>query len=184
MHCARRYFTGYGALARSAAIPPLTEAMAEALDAVHFTALRVALKQEFRVGDVQFVNNLAVLHSREGYVDGPGMRCVFILSPLSFLSNILELHLLIPLSRSPETNLTEAKKTQAPPRPALAPRPGERVGDACGPPPRAVGPRVRRRAPGPRRLPARARRAERGECRHGEGSIVGRGEGTGGRTRE
>jgi hypothetical protein len=81
MHCARRYFTGYGELARSNAIPPISEAMAEALDAVHFTASSVGLRQEFRVGDVQFVNNLAVLHAREGYVDGPGRRCVSLSSP-------------------------------------------------------------------------------------------------------
>jgi len=41
---------------------------------VHFTASRAALRLEFREGDVQFVNNLAVLHAREGYVDGPGRQ--------------------------------------------------------------------------------------------------------------
>jgi hypothetical protein len=76
MHCARRYFTGYGELARSKDIPPISEAMAEALDAVYFTASRAALRLEFREGDVQFVNNLAVLHAREGYVDGPGRQYV------------------------------------------------------------------------------------------------------------
>ncbi|KZZ98366.1 Taurine catabolism dioxygenase TauD/TfdA [Moelleriella libera RCEF 2490] len=68
---ARRSFTGYWGLPRTASIPPITEAQAEALDAVHFTAEKHAVALEFRPGDVQFVNNLAVLHARGGFRDSP-----------------------------------------------------------------------------------------------------------------
>ncbi|EXJ68661.1 uncharacterized protein A1O5_08455 [Cladophialophora psammophila CBS 110553] len=48
---ARRYFTGFGPLPHSTAIPPITETQAEALDA--------------------YVNNLAVFHARDGFKDTP-----------------------------------------------------------------------------------------------------------------
>lgn len=66
---ARRTFTGFSALPRSPSIPPISEAQAEALDALHFTAAAHALTLDFRRGDVQFVNNLSVFHAREGYRD-------------------------------------------------------------------------------------------------------------------
>ncbi|OAQ64729.1 taurine catabolism dioxygenase [Pochonia chlamydosporia 170] len=66
---ARRAFTGYWGLPRSANIPAITEAQAEALDAVHFTAEKHALALEFRPGDIQFVNNLSIFHARGGFRD-------------------------------------------------------------------------------------------------------------------
>ncbi|EXU98398.1 taurine catabolism dioxygenase family protein [Metarhizium robertsii] len=66
---ARRSFTGYWGLPRSADIPAITEAQAEALDAVHFTAEKHALALEFRPGDIQFVNNLSIFHARGGFRD-------------------------------------------------------------------------------------------------------------------
>ncbi|RPA96220.1 Clavaminate synthase-like protein [Choiromyces venosus 120613-1] len=66
---ARRKFTGFKELPRSADIPPITEEMAEALDALHFTAEKFALELHFRRGDVQFINNLSVFHARDGYTD-------------------------------------------------------------------------------------------------------------------
>ncbi|KIW34525.1 uncharacterized protein PV07_01301 [Cladophialophora immunda] len=66
---ARRYFTGFGALPRSTAIPPITEAQAEALDAIHFLGERFNVELDFQQGDIQYVNNLAVFHARDGFKD-------------------------------------------------------------------------------------------------------------------
>ena len=71
---ARRYFTGFGALPRSTAIPPISEAQAEALDALHFLGERFNVGLEFKKGDVQYVNNLAVFHARDGFTDEEGRR--------------------------------------------------------------------------------------------------------------
>ncbi|KAH7367966.1 hypothetical protein B0T11DRAFT_276219 [Plectosphaerella cucumerina] len=63
----RRTLTGSEATPRSPSIPGMTAAQAEALDMVHFTAdaHRVAITP--RPGDMFFVNNLAVLHSRTAF---------------------------------------------------------------------------------------------------------------------
>ncbi|KAH8171200.1 taurine catabolism dioxygenase tauD, tfdA family protein [Sarocladium implicatum] len=66
---ARRYFVGFGALPRSEHIPPITEAQAEALDTLHFTGDKYCVNTEFQKGDIQYVNNLAVFHARDGFVD-------------------------------------------------------------------------------------------------------------------
>jgi len=66
---ARRIFTGYQALPRSPNIPPITEAQAEALDALHFLAERFHLGLDFRQGDVQYVNNLSIFHARDEFKD-------------------------------------------------------------------------------------------------------------------
>jgi hypothetical protein len=68
---ARRSFTGFGALPRSANIPAITEAQAEALDALHFLGERFNVGLDFRQGDVQYVNNLAVFHARDAFKDTP-----------------------------------------------------------------------------------------------------------------
>ncbi|EGX89135.1 taurine catabolism dioxygenase [Cordyceps militaris CM01] len=68
---ARRSFTGYWGLPRSADIPPITEAQAEALDALHFTAEKSAVSLEFQAGDIQFVNNLSIFHARGSFTDSP-----------------------------------------------------------------------------------------------------------------
>lgn len=54
---------------RSRKIPSITEAQAEALDAVHFGALKHSLKMRLDKGDMLLVNNLAVLHSRTAFQD-------------------------------------------------------------------------------------------------------------------
>lgn len=69
---ARRGFTGFLNLPRSQDIPPITEAQAEALDALHFLADRFSLTLDFQKGDVQYVNNLSIFHARDGFVDSPG----------------------------------------------------------------------------------------------------------------
>ncbi|KAH8843672.1 hypothetical protein MCOR07_005398 [Pyricularia oryzae] len=66
---ARRYLVGFGALPRSADVPPITEAQAEALDALHFLGERFHVATDFRKGDMQYVNNLAVFHARDGFRD-------------------------------------------------------------------------------------------------------------------
>ncbi|RMD40168.1 hypothetical protein DV735_g4956, partial [Chaetothyriales sp. CBS 134920] len=66
---ARRLFTGFGALPRSANIPPISEAQAEALDALHFLGERFNIGLNFKKGDIQYVNNLAVFHARDGFTN-------------------------------------------------------------------------------------------------------------------
>ncbi|CAK7237948.1 hypothetical protein SBRCBS47491_010217 [Sporothrix bragantina] len=66
---ARRSFTGYWGLPRSSDIPPITEAQAEALDAVHFTAERNAVALHFHQGDIQYANNLSIFHARGAFTD-------------------------------------------------------------------------------------------------------------------
>ena len=80
---ARRALTGYWGLPRSPNIPPITEAQAEALDALHFAAEKHAVSLDFRPGDVQFVNNLSIFHARGSFRNSAEKQCVFFLS-LSF----------------------------------------------------------------------------------------------------
>ncbi|KAF2761605.1 Clavaminate synthase-like protein [Pseudovirgaria hyperparasitica] len=68
---ARRTFTGYWGLPRSAEIPPITEAQAEALDTLHYLAEKHAVSLDFRQGDIQFANNLSIFHARDGFKDTP-----------------------------------------------------------------------------------------------------------------
>ncbi|KAE8136503.1 hypothetical protein BDV38DRAFT_283989 [Aspergillus pseudotamarii] len=65
----RRNLTGYWDCKRSANIPPLSDAQAEALDAIHFTAEKHAISLDFHKGDIQFVNNLSILHARGAFTD-------------------------------------------------------------------------------------------------------------------
>jgi hypothetical protein len=48
-------------------MPPITEAQAEALDALHFLAERFAVTLDFQKGDIQFANNLSIFHARDGF---------------------------------------------------------------------------------------------------------------------
>ena len=65
----RRNLTGYLDCKRSSKIPALTEAQAEALDALHYTAEKYNLGIDFQKGDIQYINNLSIFHARDGYVD-------------------------------------------------------------------------------------------------------------------
>ena len=71
---ARRYFTGFQGLPRSKEIPPITEAQAEALDALHFLAEKYSLGLNFQKGDIQYINNLSVFHARDGFKDDAKQR--------------------------------------------------------------------------------------------------------------
>ncbi|GAW21693.1 hypothetical protein ANO14919_112170 [Xylariales sp. No.14919] len=68
---ARRYFVGFGALPRSKNLPPITEAQAEALDTLHFLGDRFCVNTDFQKGDIQYINNLAIFHARDGFTDTP-----------------------------------------------------------------------------------------------------------------
>ncbi|PPR00044.1 hypothetical protein CVT24_009000 [Panaeolus cyanescens] len=65
----RRHFTGYGSQKRNPNIPPITEAQAEALDAVHFLAEKHSLALNFQKGDIQYINSLGLLHARDAFRD-------------------------------------------------------------------------------------------------------------------
>ncbi|KAL0959090.1 hypothetical protein HGRIS_014388 [Hohenbuehelia grisea] len=65
----RRKFTGYGAQKRSPHIPPITEAQAEALDALHFLAEKFSLGIQGQKGDIQYINNVGLVHAREAFRD-------------------------------------------------------------------------------------------------------------------
>ncbi|KAG2192184.1 hypothetical protein INT47_001595 [Mucor saturninus] len=66
---ARFFFTGFGDHPRREDIPPISEAQAEALDALHFTAEKFNLGLQFQKGDMQFINNLSIFHARDSYTD-------------------------------------------------------------------------------------------------------------------
>ncbi|KAK4222793.1 hypothetical protein QBC38DRAFT_460039 [Podospora fimiseda] len=59
---------------RSKNIPGLTEAQAEALDAVHFIAKKHEIKPRMERGDIRFVNNLGLLHRREAFENVQGSK--------------------------------------------------------------------------------------------------------------
>ncbi|KAL8381026.1 hypothetical protein RB595_005357 [Gaeumannomyces hyphopodioides] len=56
---------------RTPGIPGLTEAQAEALDALHLAARRCEVRPSMARGDLRFVNNMALLHRREAFANGP-----------------------------------------------------------------------------------------------------------------
>ncbi|KAK7035824.1 Clavaminate synthase-like protein [Favolaschia claudopus] len=65
----RRQFVGYNAQVRSANIPPITEAQAEALDMIHFYAEKYSLELNFKKGDIQYINSMGLLHARDAFTD-------------------------------------------------------------------------------------------------------------------
>ncbi|CAG8956683.1 hypothetical protein HYFRA_00012227 [Hymenoscyphus fraxineus] len=81
LNYARRYFTGYNGRSRSPNIPAITEAHAEALDALHFLGEKYHIGLDVQQGDIQYVNNLAVFHARDGFRDTPEQQ--YVLSPSS-----------------------------------------------------------------------------------------------------
>ncbi|KAK3376488.1 hypothetical protein B0T24DRAFT_592157 [Lasiosphaeria ovina] len=69
----RRPLTGSLVAPRIQGVPPMTERQAEALDMVHFSAVKHQLRLDAQRGDVILVNNLAVMHARTAFTDGvPG----------------------------------------------------------------------------------------------------------------
>lgn len=47
----------------------LTPIQVEALDALHFLAEKFHVAMKLEKGDMQFVNNLSMIHARNSYVD-------------------------------------------------------------------------------------------------------------------
>jgi len=73
MSFSRRLLVGHPPLEpRSPGIPGLTEAQAEALDAVHFVARKHEFKPRMVRGDLRFINNMGILHRREAFTNGDG----------------------------------------------------------------------------------------------------------------
>lgn len=65
----RRPLTGSPVAPRTPGVPNMTERQAEALDMVHFTAVKRQLSFTAQRGDVILVNNLAVMHARDAFTD-------------------------------------------------------------------------------------------------------------------
>jgi hypothetical protein len=72
----RRPLLGCPDFPRRSALDPLTSEQIEALELLESMADRLALNFDFKSGDIQYINNLATLHGREGYErqDTPGCR--------------------------------------------------------------------------------------------------------------
>ena len=67
MSYSRRPLIGLPDYPRRAALEPLTDIQVEALNTLEHLANQFAFAFEFRTGDIQFVNNLALLHGREAF---------------------------------------------------------------------------------------------------------------------
>jgi hypothetical protein len=65
----RRPITGSPNSPHGADVPPMSEVQAEALDMVHFSALKHCVSMNLQRGDIQLVNNLAIQHSRNAFKD-------------------------------------------------------------------------------------------------------------------
>ncbi|KAL1884290.1 hypothetical protein VTK73DRAFT_3274 [Phialemonium thermophilum] len=76
MNFGRAALLGSPAHPRPAHLPSLTARQIEALDAIEGIAQATQMEIETRAGDMHFINNLSVLHRREGFVDGeiPGEK--------------------------------------------------------------------------------------------------------------
>lgn len=66
---ARGNYTGTPRTPRAAGIPGLNIKQADALDAVHFAASKHTVKVAPQKGEMYFVNNFSVLHSRAAFTD-------------------------------------------------------------------------------------------------------------------
>lgn len=62
----RRSFSSFGGQPQS---KYLTVAQAEALDALYFLAEEFHISMQLKEGDIQFINNLSIVHARNNYVD-------------------------------------------------------------------------------------------------------------------
>lgn len=81
MHCAilltnrtSRPITGSPTSPRTPGVPAMSEVQAEALDMVHFLAVRHKLTMRLQRGDIQLINNLAIQHSRNHFTDSENQR--------------------------------------------------------------------------------------------------------------
>lgn len=70
LRLSRHKVAGFGKKQRNPALPPLTEAQVDALNTVQVLATANAVPLPMAKGDMIFVNDMAVMHGREGYSDG------------------------------------------------------------------------------------------------------------------
>jgi hypothetical protein len=70
MNFGRTPLIGNATHPRSARLPQLSQRQLEALDAIESIARATELEIATQAGDLHFINNLAVLHRREGFVNG------------------------------------------------------------------------------------------------------------------
>jgi hypothetical protein len=70
MNFGRTPLLGSAAHPRPEQLPRLSERQREALDLVEAIAQAVQVEIQTRSGDMHLINNLTVLHRREGFVDG------------------------------------------------------------------------------------------------------------------
>lgn len=70
MNFGRTALLGSASHARPASLPQLNAQQREALDAVEHIARVTQFNFKTQPGDIHFINNLAILHRREGFVDG------------------------------------------------------------------------------------------------------------------
>ncbi|ODA79568.1 hypothetical protein RJ55_05162 [Drechmeria coniospora] len=66
----RAALLGSASHARPERLPRLTDSQMEALNAIESISQHTQLEIPTQAGDMHFVNNLAILHRREGFVDG------------------------------------------------------------------------------------------------------------------
>lgn len=72
MNFGRTPLVGNDVHPRPSRLPQINERQREALDAIEVIAKATQLEIKTRAGDMHFINNLAVLHRREGFVNGTG----------------------------------------------------------------------------------------------------------------
>jgi alpha-ketoglutarate-dependent taurine dioxygenase len=65
----RRLFTGFGAFDNDFARHHLSVAQLDAMDTLEFVARKHSISMTLQKGDIQFVNNLGVLHARASFTD-------------------------------------------------------------------------------------------------------------------
>ena len=70
MNFGRTPLLGNATHPRPVRLPSLTPLQVEALDAIEAIAQAMQLEIQTQAGDMHFINNLAVLHRREGFADG------------------------------------------------------------------------------------------------------------------
>ncbi|GAB1310079.1 Taurine hydroxylase-like protein SAT17 [Madurella fahalii] len=70
MNFGRAALLGNEAHPRPKYLPSLTRRQMEALDAIEAIAQATQMEIQTQAGDVHFINNLAILHRREGFIDG------------------------------------------------------------------------------------------------------------------
>lgn len=83
----RRSFTGFGSLPRPSNIPPITEAQAEALDALQFVSEEHSVSMDLQKGDIQYINNLSIIHARDAFADSDENKYLL---PLIFHQSLLQ----------------------------------------------------------------------------------------------